>query len=192
MTALIDTELGHRPGPAGVPIRAVLVCLLDSIHYTGKAILAEAWRLAASSLSPRARERHGVGPDRPHPDDPHACLADNRRFYRAFDRLTSLLGPAGYDRRARLPRSDAGRPAAAWEDDDPDHARRRNLLQEIVTALVLTALLVTVANDHFLDTWRRQHHSDSGLFEFADNPEDPPESFVSAPPTGESRPPPIP
>ncbi|MEU7894148.1 hypothetical protein AB0B45_14945 [Nonomuraea sp. NPDC049152] len=76
--ALIDAELGSRPGPAGVPIRAVLICLLLSIHHTGKATLAEAWRLAAFSLSPTAREHLGLDPDRPPADDPHTCLADNR------------------------------------------------------------------------------------------------------------------
>ncbi|MGW3368730.1 hypothetical protein ACWDOR_37925 [Streptosporangium canum] len=100
---LIDTELGHRPGPGGAPIRAVLVCLMLAIHHTGKATLAEAWRLAAFSLSPTAREHLGLDPDRPPADDPHTCLADNRRFYRAFDRLTSLLDPARHDRRTRLP-----------------------------------------------------------------------------------------
>jgi hypothetical protein len=135
---LIHAELGPRPGPSGVPIRAVLVCLLLSIHHNGKATLAEAWRLAALSLSPAARQHLGLDPERPHPDDPHAPLADNRRFYRAFDRLTSLLDPARHDRRTRLPQHEADLLATVWEDDDPDHIRKRNLLQDIVTALVLT------------------------------------------------------
>ncbi|WP_344953935.1 hypothetical protein, partial [Sphaerisporangium flaviroseum] len=70
--ALIDDELGQRPGPAGVPIRAVLVCLMVSIHHSGKATLAEAWRLAAFCLSPAARQHLGLDPDRPPADDPHA------------------------------------------------------------------------------------------------------------------------
>lgn len=136
--ASIDAELGQRPGPAGMPIRAVLVCLMVSIHHTGKATLAEAWRLSAFSLSVSAREHLGLGPDRPHPADPHATLADNRRFYRAFDRLTSLLDPARHDRRTRLPQHEADLLANTWEDNDPDHTRKRDLLQDIVTALVLT------------------------------------------------------
>ncbi|MFG1617856.1 hypothetical protein ACGFI3_34295 [Nonomuraea wenchangensis] len=135
---LIDAKLGPRPGPAGVPIRAVLVCLMVSIHHSGKATLAEAWRLAAFCLSPAAREHLGLDPDGPHPDDPHTCLADNRRFYRAFDRLTSLLDPARHDRRTRLPQHEADLLATAWEDTDRDHTRKRDLLQDIVTALVLT------------------------------------------------------
>ncbi|MEV8637017.1 hypothetical protein AB0395_35790 [Streptosporangium sp. NPDC051023] len=59
-------------------------------------------------------------------------------FYRAFDRLTSLLDPARHDRRACLPQHEADRLATAWEDDDLEHHRRRDLLQEIVTALVPT------------------------------------------------------
>ncbi|GAA0940873.1 hypothetical protein [Nonomuraea longicatena] len=136
--ALIDAELGPRPGPAGVPIRAVLVCLMVSIHHSGKATLAEAWRLAAFCLSPSAREHLGLEADRPPVDDPHACLADNRRFYRAFDRLTSLLDPARHDRRTRLPQHEADLHATAWHDDDPDHTRKRDLLQDLVTKLVLT------------------------------------------------------
>ncbi|NYF42875.1 hypothetical protein [Streptosporangium sandarakinum] len=136
--ALINDELGQRPGPAGVPIRAVLVCLMISIHHSGKATLAEAWQLAAFCLSPAARQHLGLDPDRPSADDPHACLADNRRFYRAFDRLTSLLDPARHDRRTRLPQHEADLLATAWQDDDPDHTRTRGLLQDVVTALVLT------------------------------------------------------
>ncbi|MFE3455140.1 hypothetical protein ACFXJ8_40090 [Nonomuraea sp. NPDC059194] len=136
--ALIDDELGPRPGPSGVPIRAVLICLMVSIHHSGKATLAEAWRLAAFCLSPTAREQLGLDADRPPADDPHACLADNRCFYRAFDRLTSLLDPARHDRRTRLPQHEADLLVTAWEDDDPDHTRKRNLLQDIATALVLT------------------------------------------------------
>lgn len=135
---LIDAELGPRPGPAGVPIWAVLVCLMISIHHSGKATLAEAWRLAAFSLSRAARQQLGLDADQPPADDPHACLADNRRFYRAFDRLTSMLDPARHDRRTRLPQAEADHLAAAWADADADHVRLRHLLQDIVTALVLT------------------------------------------------------
>jgi len=135
---LIDNELGPRPGPAGMPIRAVLVCLMVSIHHSGKATLAEAWRLAAFCLSAASREHLGLDADRPPADDPHACLADNRRFYRAFDRLTTLLDVARHDRRTRLPQHQADLLATAWQDDDPGHTRKRNLLQDIVTALVLT------------------------------------------------------
>ncbi|MFI6816143.1 hypothetical protein ACIBG7_27320 [Nonomuraea sp. NPDC050328] len=136
--ALIEAELGPRPGPAGVPIRAVLVCQLISIHHTGKATLAEAWRLSAFSLSQAARKRLGFDPTRPYPDNPHACLADNRRFYRAFDRLAALLDPARNDYRARLPQHEADQYAIAWHDKHPERTRKRDLLQDIVTALVLT------------------------------------------------------
>ncbi|MEU7831458.1 hypothetical protein [Nonomuraea sp. NPDC049129] len=103
-----------------------------------QAALAEAWRLAAFCLSPTTREHLGLDADRPPADDPHACLADNWRFYRAFDRLTSLLDPARHDHRTRLPQHEADLLATAWQDHDPDHTRKRNLLQDIVTALVLT------------------------------------------------------
>ncbi|MFI6599107.1 hypothetical protein ACIBHX_22845 [Nonomuraea sp. NPDC050536] len=135
---LIEDELGVRPGPAGLPIRAVLVCLLISIHYTGKAVLAQAWRLADFSLSSTARWRLELNPDRPHPDDILGCEASSQRFYRAFDRLTSLLDPARHDRRTRLAQHEADQVSEAWDDDDPEHRRKRELLQQVVTWLVLT------------------------------------------------------
>ncbi|HEX4812255.1 MAG TPA: hypothetical protein VFV66_05830, partial [Nonomuraea sp.] len=45
---------------------------------------------------------------------------------------------ARHDRLARLPRHQADALAAAWEDDDPAHSHKRELLQDIATALVLT------------------------------------------------------
>ncbi|MGJ6969416.1 hypothetical protein ACSDR0_46770 [Streptosporangium sp. G11] len=47
-----------------------------SIHHSGKATLAEAWRLAAFCLSPTSREHLGLDADRPPADDLHACLAE--------------------------------------------------------------------------------------------------------------------
>ncbi|MET7459623.1 hypothetical protein [Nonomuraea sp. NPDC005501] len=133
---LIDTELGPRPGPPGLPIAAVLTCLLLSINHTGKATLVEAWRIAAFCLTAAARHRLGL-PDI-NPADVHQVLASSRRFYRAFDRLTTVLDPARHDRRARLPQHQADTLATAWADDDPAHSHKRELLQDIVTALVLT------------------------------------------------------
>ncbi|MEV1179217.1 hypothetical protein, partial [Nonomuraea sp. NPDC049784] len=115
---------------------AVLTCLLLSINHTGKATLVEAWRIAAFCLTAAARHRLGL-PDI-NPKDVHQVLASSRRFYRAFDRLTTVLDPARHDRRVRLPQHQADTLATAWEDDDPAHARKRELLQDIVTALVLT------------------------------------------------------
>ncbi|WP_051753399.1 hypothetical protein [Streptosporangium amethystogenes] len=145
---LIDDELGPRSGPAGMPIRAVLVCLMVSIHHSGKATLADAWRLAAFCLSAASREHLGLDADGPPADDPHACLADNRCFYRAFDRLTTLLDVARHDRRTRLPQHQADLLAAAWQDDDPGHIRKRDLLQDIVTALVLTPVRWSKGRGH--------------------------------------------
>ncbi|MET8047824.1 hypothetical protein ABZU75_09480 [Streptosporangium sp. NPDC005286] len=136
VTALIEAELAGRPGPRGLPIRTVLLGLLLSIQYTGKATLCDAWRLVTFSLSPTAQAHLGLKPI--NPDDPYERLASSRRFYRAFDRITSVLDPARTDRRTRLPQHKAVQHAAAWEDDDPEHRRRRDLLQTIVTSLILT------------------------------------------------------
>ncbi|MET7328455.1 hypothetical protein [Nonomuraea sp. NPDC005650] len=108
---LIDAELGPRPGPPGLPIAAVLTCLLLSINHTGKATLVEAWRIAAFCLTAAARHRLGL-PDI-NREDIHQVLASSRRFYRAFDRLTTVLDPARHDRRARLPQHQADALAAA-------------------------------------------------------------------------------
>ncbi|MED7932020.1 hypothetical protein SMD20_47930 [Nonomuraea sp. LP-02] len=96
---LIDAELGPRPGPPGLPIAAVLTCLLLSINHTGKATLVEAWRIA--TFCPTAAARHRLGLPEVDPADVHQVLASSRRFYRAFDRLTTVLDPARHDRRAR-------------------------------------------------------------------------------------------
>ncbi|MFJ2774927.1 hypothetical protein [Streptomyces sp. NPDC087300] len=77
---LIDQEVGRRPGPAGLPVRSVLTGLLLTVHYTGKATLAEAWRILAFSLSPMAQQRLSVIPIAP--------SALSRRIYRSFDRVT--------------------------------------------------------------------------------------------------------
>ncbi|MFE0135298.1 hypothetical protein ACFWY6_27560 [Streptomyces sp. NPDC059037] len=125
---LIDQALGPRPGPTGLPVRTVLTGLLVSLHYTGRATLAEAWRILAFSLSPTAQQRLGVARVAP--------SALSRRIYRSFDRVTSALDPARHDRRRRLPLAEAAPIAAAWEDDEPGHARKKTVLQQICTALI--------------------------------------------------------
>ncbi|WP_371656792.1 MULTISPECIES: hypothetical protein [unclassified Streptomyces] len=125
--ALIGNELAGRPGPAGLPPRTVLTGLLLAIHYTGKATLSEAWRILAFGLSAFAQDRLGVAHIAP--------AALSRCIYRAFGRVTSVLDPARCDRRRRLPLTEAGPFAAAWEDDDPEHVRKKTVLQQICTAL---------------------------------------------------------
>ncbi|MEV4383068.1 hypothetical protein [Streptosporangium sp. NPDC049644] len=63
VTALIEAEPAGRPGPRGLPIRTVLLGLLLSIQYTGKATLCDAWRLVqphSCGSSP-----FGAGSDQP-------------------------------------------------------------------------------------------------------------------------------
>ncbi|WP_405141997.1 hypothetical protein OG589_32825 [Sphaerisporangium sp. NBC_01403] len=132
---LIDAELAGRPGPSGLPVRTVLIGLMLAIHYTGKATLAEAWRLLSFSLTENAQADLGL--DGTSEGDLHAHLACSRRLYRAFDRLTSVLDPARTDRRRRLSLAQAAVSTSAWEDDEPEHLRLRRLLQDIATRLVL-------------------------------------------------------
>ncbi|MEU9835894.1 hypothetical protein AB0D67_30535 [Streptosporangium sp. NPDC048047] len=133
---VIETEFAHRPGPPGMPVRTVLLGLLLAVYYTGSAQLADAWRLTAFSLSPATRRRHQI-PDID-PDDRHAQHALSRRFYRTFDKITTGLDVVRVDRRRRLTAAEADAYTSAWDDDEPEHQRKRDLLQDIVTRLVLT------------------------------------------------------
>ncbi|MGK5637642.1 hypothetical protein ACSNOK_04885 [Streptomyces sp. URMC 126] len=135
---LIDTELAGRPGPGGLPVRTVLVALLLSLHYHQSATLADACRVLLDELTPTARDWLAVTDIDRH--DLHARLAFSRRVYRSFDRLTSALDPYRCDRRRRLPTDEAAAHAAAWEDGDAEHLRRRQLLQEISDRLVLVTV----------------------------------------------------
>ncbi|MEU3074257.1 hypothetical protein [Streptomyces laurentii] len=132
---LIDPELQGRPGPKGLPVRTVLVGLLLALHYHRSASLADVCRVLLDELRAPARSWLGV-PDACRADD-HARIAFSRRVYRSFDRLTTALDPLRCDRRRRLPADEAAVVAAAWEDADAEHTRRRELLQEVSDRLVL-------------------------------------------------------
>jgi hypothetical protein len=61
-----------------------------------------------------------------------------------------------------------------------------------VAQSLLTALLVTVANDHFLDAWRHIHQPPDEPATPVNTPQNPAEPFDGTPPAGQSRPPPTP
>lgn len=61
-----------------------------------------------------------------------------------------------------------------------------------VAQTILVALLVTVANDHFLDQWRHIHQPPDEPDTSADIFEIPAERFDRSPLTDRSRPPPVP
>ena len=126
---LVGNELAGRPGPPGLPVEAVLTGLLLALHYHDSAQLAVACRVLLDELTDTARTWLGVeAVDR---TDPHQRIAFAKRVYRAFDRLTTALDPERVDRRRRLPRERADAHAATWEDTDPEHARRRAVLQQV-------------------------------------------------------------
>ncbi|QMU72863.1 hypothetical protein [Streptacidiphilus sp. P02-A3a] len=84
--------------------------------------------------------------------DPHARIAFCKRVYRAYDRITTALDPERVDRRRRLPLDQASAHAAAWEDTDPEHLRRRTVLQQVSDAFVLAPVRHTL--DHgWLKGW---------------------------------------
>ncbi|WP_436761058.1 hypothetical protein [Streptosporangium sp. V21-05] len=61
-----------------------------------------------------------------------------------------------------------------------------------VAQTILVALLVTVANDHFLDQWRHIHQPPDEPDTSADIFEIPAERLDRSPLTGRNRPPPVP
>ncbi|WP_431916396.1 hypothetical protein [Nonomuraea jabiensis] len=61
-----------------------------------------------------------------------------------------------------------------------------------VAQTILVALLVTVANDHFLDAWRHTHQPPDEPDTSAETFEIPAERLDRSPLTGRNRPPPIP
>ena len=142
---LIDAELQGRPGPEGLPLRTVLVSLMLALHYHASATLADACRVLLDELRPAAKDWLGV----PVLDDDHGRIAFCRRVYRSFDRLTTALDPARCDRRRRLPQALADAHAATWEDNDPEHARRRAVLQEISDRLVLISVRLAIGRGAF-------------------------------------------
>ncbi|MER6579689.1 hypothetical protein [Nonomuraea sp. NPDC001023] len=75
----------------------------------------------------------------------------------------------------------------------PDLGNPKNRLAHgRVAQTILIALLVTVANDDFLDQWRYTHQLQNEPITPADTPQTPVEPFDGTPPTGQSRPPPAP
>ncbi|WP_406510945.1 hypothetical protein [Streptomyces sp. NBC_00212] len=149
---LIDAELTGRPGPAGLEPRTVLTGLLLAVHYTGKAAVAEAWRILAFSLSPTAQAKLGIH------IATQGAWAFSRRLYRAFDRVTTALDPARCDRRRRLGLDQAAVFAAAWEDTDPEHVRKKTVLHLVCTALI-TATVKIARRCGALKHW----HGDVGI-----------------------------
>lgn len=148
---LIEAELDGRPGPDGLPVHTVLTGLLLALHYHhGSAQLADACRVLLDEISDNARTWLGV--DVADRTDPHARIAFARRVYRAFDRITTVLDPMRVDRRKRLPLDQAWAHAAAWEDTDPEHVRRRAVLQQVSDALVLAPVRTAISRG-LLRSW---------------------------------------
>lgn len=79
----LEELLKDRPGPKGVRPRVVPAGLLLSAYYTGRATVADAWRILHYSLKPRARAWLSI-PDRP-PAGPSARIASSKRLYRGLD-----------------------------------------------------------------------------------------------------------
>jgi hypothetical protein len=141
---LIDDEVDRRPGPPGLPVHVVLTGLLLALHYHDTARLSDACRILLDEISDTAK--HWLGIEGVDSTDPHARIAFCKRVYRSFDRLTTALDPERVDRRRRLPLEEATVHAAAWEDADPEHVRRRTVLQQVSDAFVLSPVRTAISH----------------------------------------------
>ncbi|QKV92954.1 hypothetical protein HUT19_15290 [Streptomyces sp. NA02950] len=145
----MEDLLHGRPGPAGVRPRTVLAGLLLSAYYTGRATIAEAWRILHFRLESRARTWLGI-PDKP-PATAREGIAASRRLYRGWDRITTVLDPARCDRRARLSLADAEAYADGW--DVPSGRKTAERLQRLANQLVLTPVRLARQRG-YLRGWR--------------------------------------
>lgn len=145
----LEEALAGRPGPAGVRARTVLAGLLLAAYFTGRATIAEAWRILHFRLEPRARTWLGI-PQQP-PATARESIAASRRLYRGFDRITTVLDPARCDRRSRLPQEAADAYADAWNVPSGRQAAER--LQMLANQLVLAPVRLAQGRGH-LRGWR--------------------------------------
>ncbi|MEU5190438.1 hypothetical protein AB0G83_25330 [Streptomyces klenkii] len=150
----LENLLEGRPGPAGVRPRTVLAALMLSVYYTGRATVADAWRILHFSLRPRARTWLDL-PEHPQPGA-RAHIAASRRLYRGLDRITTALDPARCDRRKRLPLHEAEALTARWQNA---HGRQAAaLLQRLSNQLVLSVVRMAQQHGHL-----RGWHGDIGV-----------------------------
>jgi hypothetical protein len=145
----IEAQIGKRPGPAGVPPRTILLGLLLAVNETGKATVADAWRVLYFHLTPTAQGWLGIAPIDPR--DTKAGIAASRRLYRALDRITTAFDPARHDRRTRLTVFEATPLVLRWED--PASQVQRDRLQWICNLLVLAPVRIAKRRGH-LRAWR--------------------------------------
>ncbi len=141
--------LQHRPGPPGIRPRTVLAGLLLAAYFSGRATVAEAWRILHFRLRPRARTWLGI-PQEP-PATARECIAASRRLYRGFDRITTLLDPARCDRRSRLPQDIADGHTRVW--NSPAGLQAAERLQFLANQLVLAPVRMAQERGH-LRAWR--------------------------------------
>ncbi|MFC5959198.1 hypothetical protein ACFP51_33670 [Streptomyces pratens] len=145
----LEELLAGRPGPPGVRPRTVLAGLLLAAYFTGRATIAEAWRILHFRLQPRARTWLGI--DAEPPATARESIAASRRLYRGFDRITTALDPARCDRRSRLPQDIADDHARLWSSPAGLEAAER--LQLLANQLVLTPVRMAQERGH-LRGWR--------------------------------------
>ncbi|MET8178507.1 hypothetical protein [Streptomyces sp. NPDC005336] len=145
----LEELLRGRPGPAGVRPRTVLAGLLLASYFTGRATIADAWRILHFRLEPRARGWLGI-PEQP-PATARERIAASRRLYRGWDRITTVLDPARCDRRSRLPQGAADAYADAWAVPSGRKAALR--LQMLANQLVLTPVRLAHQGG-YLRGWR--------------------------------------
>lgn len=140
----LEQLLAGRPGSKGIRPRVVLVGLLLSAYYTGRATVTDAWRCLHYSLEPRARTWLGI-PDQP-PKTAYQRIASSRRLYRALDAITTALDPVRHDRRARLPLRHADFHIALW--NTPESRAAADRLHHLSNRLVLATVRMAQKRGH--------------------------------------------
>ena len=144
----IERKLAGRPGPAGLPARTVLVGLLLSLYYRGKANIDAVSEILHLGLSPRMQALLGIQAI----DGADSCQtrAAYVRCTRALDAITTAFDPHRHDRRKRLNRAHAEEVKRSW--DDPANARLINDLSALANTLIQSVVTVAV-NRRLLRHW---------------------------------------
>lgn len=146
----LDTLEAGRPGPAGLSAKVVLTGLFLAARERRSTNIDDAWEIMTFRLGATWRDVFDLAVV--DPLDLKATHASAQRFYRAWDRITTLLDPARHDRRIRLLPAEAGRFKAVWDTASDDHDPAP-CLSEIANRLVLAPVRIAVQRG-LMDNWQ--------------------------------------
>ncbi|MBT2398689.1 hypothetical protein [Streptomyces sp. ISL-100] len=175
---MVEAEFAGLPGPAGYPIRLVLLGLACASYERSSNNLDDAFELITFGTTERLRAELFI----PTCDieDQDAVNALYNRFHRAWTRMNRLLDAAPHQRRSRLSRAAGLKVAAQWNGERGQSALRRveELANRLVTAPVRTAFAKglmrhwrgdTAIDTTCLPTWARHHTRERSALEASAN-----------------------